>query len=162
MNEVESCLAKVEEVMRLFSSRLKKTVVGTAGHGEESTEEGHHEELPLYAAVGGGPYYFLRALGDKGRSTVSEVAAELGVTLAAVTVLANKLVGSNWIERRRDERDRRVVWMELTREGREVLAKAQAARKDMFSRYFAGLTAEDIKALNRIMEAVLAKLQEEE
>ncbi|MEW6183236.1 MAG: MarR family transcriptional regulator [Bacillota bacterium] len=162
MNEVESCLAKVEEVMRLFSARLKKTVVEGAGHGEESTGQGRHEELPLFAAVGGGPYYFLRILGEKGRSTVSEVAAELGVTLAAVTVLANKLVSSNWIERRRDERDRRVVRMELTREGGEVLAQAQTARKDMFLRYFTGLTAEDIKALDRIMEAVLTKLQEEE
>lgn len=164
MERLESCLTNVEEVMRLFARRLRKVVM------DENRPERERAcpcrpgggKFPLFAAVGGGPYYFLRTLDESGRRTVSEVAAELGVTLAAVTVLANKLARSGWVCRRRDERDRRVVWLELTPGGRDVLARTQAARKEIFSRYFSDLTAEDVETLNRIMGAVLVKLQKEE
>jgi DNA-binding MarR family transcriptional regulator len=102
----------------------------------------------------------LQAL-SRGRATVSEVAAELGVTLAAVTALANKLVRTGWVGRYRDERDRRVVWMELTPEGREVLARAQAARREVFKRYFGCLSGEEVGVLCQMMKKVLVKLQQE-
>ncbi|RJX16921.1 MAG: MarR family transcriptional regulator [Ammonifex sp.] len=164
MEKLDSCLANVEEVMRLFARRLRKTVVADTGPKCKKAGPGLPRSvvLPLSAAVGGAPFYFLRTLDETVRKTVSEVAAELGVTLAAVTVLANKLARSGWVNRYRDERDRRVVWLELTPSGREVLARARAARKEIFARYFSGFSAEEIETLERIMGTVLAKLREEE
>uniref|UniRef100_A0A7C2EJT1 MarR family transcriptional regulator n=1 Tax=Ammonifex degensii TaxID=42838 RepID=A0A7C2EJT1_9THEO len=161
MNNLEACQEKVEEVMRLFARRLLRELVGPGEPGSGRCPcSPRGQRLPVHAALGGGPHYFLRAL-SRGRATVSEMAAELGVTLAAVTALANKLVRTGWIGRYRDERDRRVVWLELTAEGREVLARAQAARREVFKRYFGGLSGEEVAALCQIMKKVLAKLQQE-
>jgi DNA-binding MarR family transcriptional regulator len=164
MENLDTCLAKVEEVMRLFARRLRKTFVPDQGRIPAKAKAGvpRNAALPLSAAVGGAPFYFLRALGESNKKTVSEVAAELGVTLAAVTVLANKLVRSQLVVRYRDQRDRRVVWLELTPRAREVLVCAEAARKEMFRRYFSGFSLEEIRTLDRIMNTVLEKLQEEE
>lgn len=161
MNSLEVCQEKVEEVMRLFARRLLRELVGPGepGSRHRACAPGN-QQLPVHAALGGGPHYFLRAL-SRGRATVSEVAAELGVTLAAVTALANKLVRTGWVGRYRDERDRRVVWLELTPGGREVLARAQAARREVFRRYFGCLSQEEVDALCQMMKKVLVKLQQE-
>ncbi|MEW6572262.1 MAG: MarR family transcriptional regulator [Bacillota bacterium] len=158
MNNLKICREKVEEVMRLFAQRLRGALSDTAVP-EEACSEG--KKLPLMAAAGGGPYYFLRTLAQRGRATVSEIAAELGVTLAAVTVLTNKLVASGWVSRWRDERDRRVVWLGLTPAGEGILYRIQAVRDQVFTRYFGCLSSAEIDALTDIMKKVLAGLQEE-
>lgn len=162
MEGLKACQEKVEEVMRLFAYRLHGALTAAQPERERRCPcPVGTRKLPLLAAVGGGPYYFLRTLNERGRATVSEIAAELGVTLAAVTVLTNKLVRSGWVTRRRDVRDRRVVWVELTPAGKEILCQIQAVRDQVFTRYFGLLSDAEIDALTDIMKKVLAELQKE-
>ena len=162
MAELEACQQKAEEAMRLLARRLNRVVESTTVSDAASRKAEGKQGLPLLAAVGGGPYYFLRALARRGQATVSMMAADLGVTLAAVTVLANKLAQAGWVVRERNEQDRRVVWLSLTSLGREVLEYTQVVRKEVFSHFFRVLDSEEIAVLDRIMAKVLARLQEEE
>jgi DNA-binding MarR family transcriptional regulator len=49
---------------------------------------------------------------------MSETAAALGVTTGTLTVAVDRLVRKNYVQRRRDDHDRRVVRVQLTRQGK--------------------------------------------
>lgn len=89
------------------------------------------ELLPLYAA-----YMFekdqkgslthvqavlLKYLLENENSTVSVIADYLGVTMAAVSSLVDRMVKGGLITRERSESDRRVVYICLTPKGREAV-----------------------------------------
>jgi len=58
---------------------------------------------------------------DKPALSMSEIAADLGVSLPTVTSLVDRLVGRDLVERGASERDRRLVLLRLTPYGREVI-----------------------------------------
>jgi DNA-binding MarR family transcriptional regulator len=53
-------------------------------------------------------------LAQEGPATIRQLASRLGVTPAAVSLLVDRMVDHGWVERERDEEDRRVVWARLT------------------------------------------------
>lgn len=63
----------------------------------------------------------LRYLLDKESSTVSATADYLGVTMAAVSSLVDRLIRNGLLNRDRSESDRRVVYISLTPRGKEVI-----------------------------------------
>lgn len=61
--------------------------------------------------------HLIDAVGRAEGSTVSEVAASLGITMASVTVAVNKLVDRGMIAKEKNPEDRRSVRLKLTKEG---------------------------------------------
>jgi MarR family transcriptional regulator, organic hydroperoxide resistance regulator len=53
-------------------------------------------------------------LAQEGQTTIRQLADRLGVTPAAVSLMVDRMVEHGWLERVRDERDRRLVWVRLT------------------------------------------------
>ncbi|MHB1044096.1 MAG: MarR family winged helix-turn-helix transcriptional regulator, partial [Eubacteriales bacterium] len=78
-----------------------------------------HAELAqsMVKGVTGSQFFVLKKIGDRGKLTVSEVAEDTGVSLSAITVLVDRLFKAGLVNRTRDDRDRRLVWLELTDEG---------------------------------------------
>ncbi|MDD2373879.1 MAG: hypothetical protein PWP10_2465 [Clostridiales bacterium] len=60
----------------------------------------------------------LESIGLYESKTMSETAAALGVTTGTLTVAVDRLVRKNYVQRRRDDHDRRVVRVQLTRQGK--------------------------------------------
>ena len=79
-------------------------------------------------------------LGAKGSFTMGEVAQMLSVTRPTATSIVDKLVSRALIRRERDEKDRRVVKLELLPKGTKILT---ARRK-----HFAGRIASILQGLN--------------
>ena len=70
-------------------------------------------------------------LAQEGQATIRQLATRLGVTPAAVSLLVDRMVEHGWIERTRDETDRRVVWVRLTPTAQsmsEALLRVQRAQ----------------------------------
>ncbi|MGO0123374.1 MarR family winged helix-turn-helix transcriptional regulator [Desulfothermobacter acidiphilus] len=147
---MEELQVKMERLMRLMIRRL----VSIAALGSKS-----RRGLPFMAVVAGGPYFFMQVLAEKRRVSVSEMAAELGVTLAAVTALAGKLSRAGWVRRARSGPDRRVVWLELTPAGQAVLERAREIRREVWQKYFSVLTPEEGELFNRLITKVLASVE---
>lgn len=61
----------------------------------------------------------LYALGFKGALTMSELSNMLSVEMSSATVMVDELVAKELVERTRDEQDRRVVRVSLTKNGQE-------------------------------------------
>ncbi|ADY57307.1 transcriptional regulator, MarR family [Syntrophobotulus glycolicus DSM 8271] len=60
----------------------------------------------------------IAAMGMYKPRTMSEVAADLNVTVGTLTAAINNLVKKGCVERKRDEDDRRVVKIQLTKKGK--------------------------------------------
>jgi DNA-binding MarR family transcriptional regulator len=63
----------------------------------------------------------LRTLYAKKRTTVSELAEELNLSVSATTIALNRLVKSGHVIRTRDETDRRIVWVEISGQAIELI-----------------------------------------
>jgi DNA-binding MarR family transcriptional regulator len=59
-------------------------------------------------------------LAQEGQATIRQLALRLGVTPAAVSLLVDRMAEHGWVERTRDEADRRVVWVRLTPLSRSI------------------------------------------
>jgi DNA-binding MarR family transcriptional regulator len=58
--------------------------------------------------------------GEETGRTISDIAAQLSVTLSSVTIAVNKLGKKGYVVKRRDPSDKRLVYVQLTDQGRRV------------------------------------------
>ncbi|ACS99536.1 MarR family winged helix-turn-helix transcriptional regulator [Paenibacillus sp. JDR-2] len=89
---------------------------------------------------------------------VSELAEILGLTSGAITGIADKLVAEGLISRERANDDRRVVYIELTAKGKDMVDDILESQKETFSSFFNVLPEEDIQHLRRIFAQLLANM----
>jgi DNA-binding MarR family transcriptional regulator len=97
----------------------------------------------------------LEKLHNEGPLKVSQIADALWITAGAVTSLSDKLIAGGFAERSRSEEDRRVVFLEITDNGREILAEFRRHRKEVVDGFFGKLSDEDAKHLIRIYNLML-------
>ena len=81
--------------------------------------------------------------------TPSSVAKELMVTLGTVTTSLNNLERKGYIERTRSEVDRRVVHLNLTKNGRLIYRLHRRFHKRMVERIIEGMDAEEMKVMGK-------------
>lgn len=62
----------------------------------------------------------LDAIGKRGTRTMSEVASQLNIAVSTLSVSVSRLIKKGYVERMRDEKDRRVVKVCLTRKGEKA------------------------------------------
>jgi DNA-binding MarR family transcriptional regulator len=67
--------------------------------------------------------YLLDALRSRGTHSMQDLATHLRLKISTVTRLVDGLAKKKLVRRRRDDADRRVVWVELTDGGRRVQNK---------------------------------------
>lgn len=79
--------------------------------------------------------------------TMSEVASDLGITVGTLTTAINNLVKKGYVERRKDDGDRRVVKVTLTRSGKIAYRVHEKFHADMIKATIEGLTEEEEKVL---------------
>ena len=75
--------------------------------------------------------HILEAVGPAAPLSMGTVAHRLGISLPALTIGVNRLVGKGYIERERLETDRRKVMVQLTRKGRKAYEHHMAYHKKM-------------------------------
>lgn len=84
--------------------------------------------------------------------TMSEVAADLGITVGTLTTAINNLVKKGYVERKRDDKDRRVVKITLTKKGKLAYRVHEKFHSDMVKATIKGLSEEEEKLLACALE----------
>lgn len=102
----------------------------------------------------------LNILEERGPKKVSELAEELEITLPSITTLADKLVAQGYVERKKSDKDRRIVYLVITEEGRDLWNEIRDERRKRLHKYYDALSEEDIRHLIRIYNIILASLEE--
>ena len=89
--------------------------------------------------------------GERG-VTISQIAAELSITLASVTVGVNKLVHKGFLVQEKGAEDGRMVFVKLTREGRKVSAGHRYFQSNLVRCISLEFTDEELAVLIHALE----------
>ena len=93
-----------ESLVRIFENVLLTE--------EKSLSMGYFSDLSL------AEMHTLTAIGPYEAKTMSQTAQSLGITTGTLTVSIDRLVRKGYVDRRRDDRDKRIVRISLTRNGK--------------------------------------------
>jgi DNA-binding MarR family transcriptional regulator len=96
-------------------------------------------------------------LGKDGPLTMGELAQRIGVTEKTITGIVDRLERSAHVVRERDDADRRVVRVKLTRQGHEAHAKLAQDMLKKAAALLSLLDVEDRQALRRIVRTLLER-----
>lgn len=83
--------------------------------------------------------------------TMSEIAGDLGITVGTLTTAINNLVKKNYVERKRDDNDRRVVKVVLTKKGQLAYRVHEKFHSDMVNATIDGLTEKEEEVLTKAL-----------
>jgi DNA-binding MarR family transcriptional regulator len=119
-----------------------------------SREVGQALQIPVM----GPQVELLEMLASKGELKMSDLAAELEISLGAVTALADRMARAGMIERQRSTTDRRVILLVLTEHGRRVLEDISETRSKVMRRYFGKLTEAEMAQMEGLCRKMLAPL----
>ena len=104
----------------------------------------------------------LDAIGPYEARTMTETASDLGITTGTLTVAIDRLVKKGYVTRKRDEADRRVVRISLTKEGKLAFRIHQKFHMVLAKRILEPYTDEEqhmlIKMVSQIDEYVASQL----
>ncbi|MFA5035443.1 MAG: MarR family transcriptional regulator [Candidatus Margulisiibacteriota bacterium] len=93
---------------------------------------------------------------------MSDISNALGVTMANVTSMVDRLIRDGFVERREDPDDRRIVRVSLTKVGRKVCEEVRESKRRHFTRIFEKLSVKERSRMLEIMEKVARELKEEQ
>lgn len=96
----------------------------------------------------------IEAIGLYGMKTMSEVAAEIGITMGTLTTAVDKLIKKGYVERNRSTSDRRIVNICLTNRGKLAYRIHEKFHLDMVKAIMLDFSAEE----EEVLLAALSKL----
>ncbi len=86
--------------------------------------------------------------------TMTELSQILSVTLPTMTAMIDRLIQSGLVSRERDERDRRVVQVRLTKQGKETISNLMRVRKQEIEKILGCLDEMEIDVFWQSIENV--------
>ena len=96
--------------------------------------------------------HLLMFLLDNGRSTMTEIANMMLTPKSNVTAIINRLIKEEWVERISDPSDRRVIYIDITRNGKAVLKKGREEILASFRKMTENHPEEWLRQVNEIFE----------
>lgn len=97
-------------------------------------------------------FYILNVIREQEPCNISTLAEKMDVKPSAITVMLDRLVKSNYVVRYHDEKDRRVVLVQLTDSGRESLTNLSQILKENLSRFLTRLDASELESFVQTYE----------
>jgi len=91
---------------------------------------------------------------------VADISNKLHLTSGATTSLLNQLEEESLIQRVRDEKDRRVVWVSLTDESKKLVSMITEKRNGFLKDMLAALTVEEQEEYFRLLNKMDALLSD--
>ena len=107
-------------------------------------------------------YLTLDVLAKKGKCMITELSKILGVALSTMTELTGRLVKGRFVEKIRDKRDRRIVRVNLTVKGLEIIQKINLKKQRHIAVILERLVQRDRKTLINILKIVSNAVKEKE
>ena len=92
---------------------------------------------------------------------MTDLAAELNVTMGNVTALADRLIKLKYIKRQADRSDRRIVRVGLTGQGKELMKKAGERKRKVMRLMLGKMPQADQRRMLRIMEKLVLTINQE-
>ena len=91
---------------------------------------------------------------------IGELASQVGVSVAAMTGITNRLVGKGLLYREHNSEDRRVVVCSLTDKGRYWVGRLWESSRDRWNMVMERMTLEDLEIFNRALSVIIKAAEE--
>jgi len=102
--------------------------------------------------------YAIEAIAGCGRYTMKELSKQIGVTKSTATRIIDVLIRDGMVKRVSDKRDKRKVYIELTRKGNDISAKLQSCYEEYIEKVLKQIPVnkkkEIVKCLQVLNDAV--------
>ena len=95
--------------------------------------------------------HVIDAIGIDRPKNMSSIARELSVTVGTLTISVNSLVKKGYVERYRDEEDRRVIRLGLTHKGRVLFRAHRAFHNMMVKGFLKDMNDEELKVVRKAL-----------
>lgn len=102
--------------------------------------------------------WVLRYLARQPQCPMRELADFMKMGLSSLTGMVDRLVKQRLVERRRSERDRRLVFVAITAKGRKAIKEIMDQRRKTTMAFFESLTAGERSVYLSILEKLVKKL----
>jgi DNA-binding MarR family transcriptional regulator len=117
----------------------------------QRTVDGKMAELDL-TALQWAPLLFI-SLG-KMSSTAADISRCLGVETSSMTRMLDRLEGKGLLTRKRSADDRRVIFLELTEDGKRQVSKVPYLIADSLNQHLRGFNKEEVESLKSMLKRI--------
>ncbi|NUC19152.1 MarR family transcriptional regulator [Bacillus mycoides] len=100
-------------------------------------------------------FIVLRILNRTNKEMVSRVANELNVSNSHITAVTEKLINKGFVTRSRSTSDRRVVYLEITEKGKDLVAKMEGEKKKYLQERFSALSEDEMDIMISISKKLI-------
>lgn len=120
--------------------------------------QGHSRSVERACGISAAQLWALWELQRSPGLNVSDLSRQLSVHPSTASNLLDKLEQSNLIERRRRERDQRIVRLYVTEAGQQLLERAPAAPQGELNRALQDMEPQQLLGLEAALEALTARM----
>lgn len=99
-------------------------------------------------------YAILEMLFQRGDQTIRQIGEEIMITSGSMTYLIDKLEKNGYIRRQPSPDDRRVIFVIITPDGREMMGRVLPAHNAKIEEIFSCFTEEEAQAITGLLERV--------
>ena len=105
-------------------------------------------------------FEILDFLGEKtGLDTANEISRQRLIKKANVSTSVERLIKKGYLRRIPDSNDRRLIHLELTGKADRPVSEIRKTQREFFSRFFLGLSAEEIATYKMLTKKLLSTLR---
>jgi DNA-binding MarR family transcriptional regulator len=145
-SEQEEFISENAMLLFPFAKRLFKT-----DSSDPALVPFHNQSFPV-----------LSILKKRGPLPISEIGKLHLIAKQNMTIIVDRLVREGLVERKNDEKDRRVIKVEITKKGTGAIEVSRMALKDIIKKNLSILTDNDIDALHTALytvQIILSKME---
>jgi DNA-binding MarR family transcriptional regulator len=87
-------------------------------------------------------------------STAADISRCLGVETSSMTRMLDRLEGKGLLTRKRSADDRRVIFLELTEDGKRQVSKVPYLIADSLNQHLRGFNKEEVESLKSMLKRI--------
>ena len=113
-----------------------------------------HSEIISGVKVTLPQYLALDALEKKGKCMMSDLSSALNIAFSTMTELAGRLAKKDLIKKVRDQKDRRIVWVNFTEKGAKIFKEIKENKQRQLGEILTKLTQAERETLISLLKLV--------
>ncbi|MFQ9509751.1 MAG: MarR family winged helix-turn-helix transcriptional regulator [Lachnospiraceae bacterium] len=115
-----------------------------------------------FSDISNNDMHIIEVIGVEEPKNMSTIAKALSVTVGTLTIAMNGLVKKGYVERKRSEIDKRVVFISLTDRGIRAFEHHKAFHKDMINDVMTRLSGEELDVLVKALSGLVDYFDEKD
>lgn len=102
----------------------------------------------------------IRILKENGPLSLREVSEQLNSSMSSLSGVIDRLEKIGLVSRSRDQKDRRVIWIDITEKCRSLIKKFPVNQAYLFRKYMGDMTKEDVIQLTQQLQKLAKNLEQ--